>query len=74
MRQRRPSSAELKSNLSQYIKLYLKTKQKLTHRHRKQTYTYQRRKLREANKPGGCDERMHSSIHKTDDQEGPAIG
>ena len=45
-----------------------------TDSYRKQTYSYQRRKVREADRPGGCDEHIRSSVHKTDDQGGPTIG
>ena len=58
----------------------LHTNWKLTHRHRKQTYGYQRGKGWEINKEFGInicthkiDKNIHTIIHKIDKQQGPAV-
>ena len=48
------------------------TKQKQIHRHRKQTYGYQRGKV--GDKLGVWDEDIHTTIYKTDKQQGPTVG
>ena len=48
------------------------TKQKQTHRHRKQTYGQQRGKLGE-DKLGIWDQKIHTTIYKIDKQQGPTM-
>ena len=43
--------------------------QKQIHRHGKQTYDYQREKVREL----GIDTYIHTTIYKTDNQQGPTV-
>ena len=43
-----------------------RTKQKQTHRHRKQTYCYQRRKGGGRDKLGVWDQHVHTTIYKVD--------
>ena len=45
------------------------TKQKQTHRHRKQTYGYKR----ERDKLGVWDQQIQTTIYKIDKQQGPAV-
>ena len=47
------------------------TKQKQTHRHRKQTYGYQRGGGRD--KSGVWDQQIPTTIYKTDKQQGPTV-
>ena len=47
------------------------TKQKQTHRHRKQSYGYQRG--RERDKSGAWDDHTHSTIYKIDNQQRPTV-
>ena len=49
------------------------TKQKQTHRLRKQTYGYQRGKGRGRDKLGIWKEHMNTTIYKTDKQQGPTV-
>ena len=51
------------------------TKQEKTHRHRKQTYGYQRGKGRrgEEDKLGGWDYQIQTTIYKIDKLQGPTI-
>ena len=46
-------------------------KQKQTHRHGKQTYSYQRGKVREIDWESGID--MYTTIYKIENQQGPTI-
>ena len=48
------------------------TKQKQTHRHRKQTYSYQRGKG-ERDKFGVWDQQIQTTIRKVDKQQGPTV-
>ena len=48
------------------------TKQKETDRYQKQSYSYQRGRMRGRNKPRAWDEHIHTTLHKTDKvQQGP---
>ena len=47
------------------------TKQKQTHRHRKQTYGYQRGKVGERDKLEVWDQQIQTTIYKIDKQKGP---
>ena len=47
------------------------TKQKQTHKHRKQTDGYQRG--RGVDKLGVWDEQIHTTIYKIDNQQGPTV-
>ena len=49
------------------------TKQKQTHRHRKQTYGYQWGKMGGGDKLGVWDQQIHTTIYKIDKQEGPTV-
>ena len=53
------------------IQMNLFTKQIQTHRHRKQTYGYQRVGGRD--KLGGWDWYTHTTIYKTDNQQGGTV-
>ena len=54
------------------IQMNLFTNQKQTHRHRKQTYGYQRVRGGERDKWGVWDEQIHTTtIYKIDKQQGP---
>ena len=55
------------------MNLLKKKKQKQTHRHRKQTYGYQRGREWGKDKLGVWDQQIHTTIHKIDKQQGPAI-
>ena len=46
----------------------LLTKQKQTHRHRKQTYGYQRGKVGGRDKLGVCDQQIQTTAYKTDNK------
>ena len=59
-------------NLKKMIQMIFDTKQKETHRHRKQTYGYQRGK-EGRDKLGVWDERMHTTVYKIDKQQGPTV-
>ena len=48
------------------------TKQKQTHRHRKQTYGYQRGKVG-GNKLGVWDQQIQTTIYKIEKQQGPTV-
>ena len=48
------------------------TKQKQTHRHRKQTYGYQKGGG-ERDKLGVWDENIHTTMFKIDNQQGPTV-
>ena len=50
----------------------LYTKQKQTHRHRKQTYGYQRVKWGR-DKLGVWDQQIQITIYRTDKQQGPTV-
>ena len=50
----------------------LSTKQKQTHRLRKQTYGYQRGKVG-GSKLGVWDWHVHTAVFKTDNQQGPTV-
>ena len=49
------------------------TKQKQTHRHRKQTCGYQRGKWGGGDKLGVWDQQIHTTIYKIDKQQGPTV-
>ena len=49
------------------------TKQKQTHRHRKQTYGYQVGKGGGRDKLGVWDQQIHTTIYKVDKQQGPTV-
>ena len=49
------------------------TKQKQTYRYQKQTYGYQRGNMRGRDKSGSWDEHIHTTIYKTDNQQGPTV-
>ena len=50
------------------------TKQKQPHRHRKQTYGYQRRKAGvEGDKLGIWNQHMHTTVYKISKQQGPTV-
>ena len=49
------------------------TKQKQTYRYWKQTYGYQRGIVGGRDKSGAWDKQMHTTICKTDDQQGPTV-
>ena len=57
------------------IQMNLFTKQKQTHRHRKQTYGYQRGKVGGGgmDKLGVWDWHIHTTVFKTDNQQGPTV-
>ena len=55
------------------MQMNLFTKQKQTHRHRKQTYGYQRGKMGGKDKLGVWDWQVHSTIFKINNQQGPTI-
>ena len=52
------------------IQLNLYTKQKQTHRHRKQTFGYQTGQGWESDKLGVWDLQIHTTIYKIDKQQG----
>ena len=47
------------------------TKQKQTHRLRRQTYDYQRGKVGGRDKLGVWDQQIHTTVYKIDNQQGP---
>ena len=51
----------------------LLTKQKQTHRHRKQTYGYQRGKRGDRDELGIWDEQVSTTPHKRDKKCGPTV-
>ena len=52
----------------------LSTKQKQTHRHREQTYGYQRGKVEVGrDKLGVRDQLIYTTIYKIDKQQGPTV-
>ena len=55
------------------IQMNLFTKRKQTHRHRKQTYGYQRGRLAGRDKLGDWDWHIHTTIYKIDNQQGPTV-
>ena len=59
-------------NLKKMIQMNLLKKQKQTHRHRKQTYGYQRGKWGK-DKLGVRDQQIHTSIYKIDNQQGSTL-
>ena len=62
----------LTCGISNLIQMNLSTKQKQTHRHRKQTYGYPRGKGGR-DKLGVWDEQIHTTVYKTDKQQGPTV-
>ena len=58
---------------SQWVQMNLFTKQKQTHRLRKQTYGYQRVNVVERDKLGAWDLHTHTTIYKIDHQQGPTV-
>ena len=49
------------------------TEQKQTHRHRKQTYGYQRGKAGRRDKLGVWDQQIETTIYKIDKQQDPTV-
>ena len=49
------------------------TKQKRTYRYQKQTYSYQRGNVEGRDKSEAWDEHTHTTIYKTDNQQGPTV-
>ena len=61
-------------NLKNMLQVNLFTKQKQTHRCRKQYYGYQTGRSGEGrDKLGVWDEQIHTTIYKTDKQQGPTV-
>jgi len=52
------------------LKIHKFTKQKQIHRHRKEIYGYHREKERGKDKLGVWDSQIHSTIYKTEKQQG----
>ena len=56
------------------VQMNLSTKQKQTHRHREQTYGYQRGKVEVGrDKLGVRDQLIYTTIYKIDKQQGPTV-
>ena len=55
------------------IQINLFTEQKQTHRHTKQTDSYQRGKVGRRDKLGIWEEHIHTTIYKTDEQQGSTV-
>ena len=59
--------------IQKMIQMNLFTKQKQTHRHRKQTYGYQRGKVGGSLELGVWVQHIPTTIYKVDNQQGPTV-
>ena len=55
------------------MQVNLFAKQKQTHRHRKQTQSYQRGKVAARDKLEVWDQYIHTTMHKIDNKQGPTV-